>query len=73
MNSDKRKKEIKAPCLYSHTNRAGQTTNIAPAVDCDMKCETCGWNPQEKERRLSFGLTKRGHGGMKIVFKGVSA
>lgn len=66
---DRRKIATNAPCAYSYTTRKGQTMRAVPLVDCDMDCATCGWNPAEKERRLSAGLKKRKTGGRKLVFR----
>lgn len=65
---DKRKFNSHAPCLYEYTRKNGQQAKAAPAVDCSMNCATCGWNPAEKERRMSYGLKPRPTGGRKVVF-----
>lgn len=70
---DKRKLAINAPCVYMTTDRLGHQRRAAPCVDCDMKCSTCGWNPEEMDRRKSFGFTRNAWGGKKIKFKGVKA
>lgn len=48
---DSLKRSINAPCLFIERVK-GQETRRAPAVDCEWNCDTCGFNPQVKERRL---------------------
>ena len=57
------KRNISAPCAfmackqdpYSHKSKM----EIAyPAVDCSYGCDACGWNPEEKARRLKEGKWK---------------
>lgn len=66
---DRRKIATNAPCVFTYTTRSKQVHRAVPLVDCDMNCATCGWNPAEKERRLSSGLKKRKTGGRKLVFR----
>ncbi len=50
---EKTKEEIKAPCVYTDWSEAKQKeTEYYPAVKCKLRCETCGWNPEVRERRL---------------------
>ncbi len=42
-----------APCAtveYSKTKKSYVWTY--PAVECELVCETCGWNPEVREERL---------------------
>ena len=53
-NEDKR--SINAPCVYHEFNEEKQRIDISyPSVNCNHICETCGWNPVEKARRLQTG------------------
>ena len=50
------KRAIKAPCVFMEVNmRKGAVENVYPAVQCYYLCDSCGWNPKERERRLSTG------------------
>lgn len=70
MNPDKPKIDKRCPCVYTYINKRDEKRTVAPTVDCSFKCSTCGWNPAEQKRRLAYGLQKRPHGGLKLVFKG---
>ena len=44
------------PCLYLEKNKEkGGFEICAPAVDCSFNCSSCGWNPEERERRMKTG------------------
>ena len=54
INEDK--KSINAPCVYYEIDeKKHRMSQMYPSVNCNHICETCGWNPQEKERRLKTG------------------
>ena len=48
------KAKLNAPCRF--LDEDGKTKY--PAVDCAYVCETCGWNPDEAERRKKVGKRK---------------
>lgn len=52
---NKRKRKLAAPC--GHLDGAKKHT-IYPQVYCGFDCERCGWNPDEKKRRLETGEMK---------------
>ena len=58
--------KLACPCAYFH-EKARRV--VAPAVDCDGKCKSCGWNPLEQKRRVSYGFTDTPWGGKKIIFE----
>lgn len=66
---DKKKIRMGTPCVFTYTTRSKQVHRAVPLVDCDMKCDTCGWNPAEQQRRLETGLKNRKAGGRKLVFR----
>lgn len=37
-------------------NTPCKTGRSFPAVECDLICETCGWNPEEAKRRMETGV-----------------
>lgn len=48
-----------APCgIEEYNPHTKVARTYYPHVDCDCFCETCGWNPAEKERRLKEGVMK---------------
>lgn len=50
---------IDAPCGTTvYDRRRDKEVKAFPAVDCGYACETCGWNPAERERRLKEGTWK---------------
>lgn len=57
MNERKRTLELSgAPCVYySKDEKTGKMEKYFPSVDCGLKCENCGWNPYENERRWREG------------------
>lgn len=53
-NEDKR--SIKAPCEFMSFNEKKQLFETEyPSVNCNHICSVCGWNPEEKKRRLETG------------------
>ena len=51
-----RKQLLKVPCLCEVPNEeTGKLEHGYPAVNCAFGCDVCGWNPEEKERRLRTG------------------
>ena len=58
--SEDTKRVIKAPCVYFEVNmRKGSCDNAYPSVQCIYQCDSCGWNPKEKERRMKTGKWKQ--------------
>ena len=55
-------KEIRRPkpCEYIVRKEDGTEKLVRPCVDCDKHCETCGWNPEEQQRRLELGIIRTG-------------
>ena len=48
-----------APCMYEDFDpKTGEIKERYPSVDCNHQCYCCGWNPEEKERRLETGIWK---------------
>lgn len=44
---------FRAPCRCPDRKRAWRKeADRYPAVNCEFRCEECGWNPEVKERRL---------------------
>lgn len=44
---------LRVPCRCAGRNGAGRKSGEHyPAVNCEFRCEECGWNPEVKERRL---------------------
>ena len=62
-----------SPCLFLEWNETRQRFEAcAPAVDCSFSCESCGWNPSEKARRLEEGAWAYNENGVRrLLFKGV--
>ena len=55
MNRSK-KQEIDAPCGTPYWNdKHGKTEKSFPNVACGYNCNDCGWNPAERERRMTEG------------------
>ena len=52
---DVRKAEKRAPCGYQKPDRKGEMQTHYPAINCGLECDSCGWNPTEKERRFATG------------------
>lgn len=51
------KMAIQAPCAIAvFDKKKKKEVTVFPAVDCNYACETCGWNPCERERRLRDGV-----------------
>lgn len=59
------------PCLFlSWNDSKSKWEQIAPAVDCSLNCEFCGWNEAEKKRRLETGgWVYDGNGVRHLLFK----
>lgn len=48
---------LHVPCRYTQWNESKQKdTECCPAVNCELRCSSCGWNPEVKERRLKRRL-----------------
>jgi hypothetical protein len=48
------KQKINAPCSFMVWSETQQRDiKVYPAVDCDLKCDKCGWNPEVAGRRLA--------------------
>lgn len=69
---------IAAPCgTVVYDRKKNRDVTVFPAVDCGYTCETCGWNPAEKERRLKEGTWQPCHmrtnaeTGKRIALEGV--
>lgn len=59
LNFEKAKFKKDAPCLFfQFDEKKGETRPYHPAVNCDMNCASCGFNPTEQERRLATGVFK---------------
>ncbi len=44
---------LQVPCLFIVSDeKTAREKETAPAVDCDLNCRECGWNPEVRERRL---------------------
>ena len=42
-----------APCAREEwSERKQHNVYVKPAVSCAWNCDHCGWNPEEKKRRL---------------------
>ena len=51
--------QMRRPCLFPwHSDVSGRDVLSTPSVDCDRKCEHCGWNPAEMDRRIAEGRTE---------------
>lgn len=61
------------PCLFVEWNKAkNRWEPCAPAVDCDFKCESCGWNEAEKKRRMETGGWVYDENGVRhLMFKSI--
>lgn len=63
LNEEKR--VSRAPCGGTVTED-GEEYEVFPAVDCDLECEKCGWNPAVRqariERRAGNGQAERPYG-----------
>lgn len=56
---DKQKAEMQAPCLFWEWNPKKVKADVCyPQVNCNMNCKSCGWNPEEQNRRLNEGKMK---------------
>ena len=50
------KRGINAPCVFIYRGEGkGKGEMYYPAVNCGYGCDACGWNPEEKLRRLKTG------------------
>lgn len=52
----------RAPCGHMEATPGGKEVMVFPAVDCDLKCETCGWNPVisfQRKEKIRAELAKR--------------
>ena len=50
------KRGINAPCVFIYRGEGrGKGERCYPAVNCGYGCDACGWNPEEKRRRLKTG------------------
>jgi len=50
------KRNVNAPCVFlGRDERNGEKRMFYPAVNCEFGCDACGWNPEEKRRRLKTG------------------
>lgn len=49
------KRDIQAPCRYEYLTDSKELKDTYPDVNCSLNCKTCGWNPEEKQRRLTEG------------------
>ena len=52
----------RVPCGRMEATRNGKEEMVFPAVDCDLKCDTCGWNPVisfQRKEKVRAELAKR--------------
>ena len=50
------KRGINAPCIFIYRGEGrGKCERCYPSVNCGYGCDACGWNPEEKRRRLKTG------------------
>ena len=53
------KRNVNAPCVFlGRDERNGEKRMFYPAVNCEFGCDACGWNPEERRRRLKTGRWK---------------
>ena len=51
--------KIDIPCAYINWNeRLGKDESRRPAVDCDLDCKHCGWNPEVAKKRIEKTMTE---------------
>ncbi len=69
---------IQAPCAIAvFDKKKKKEVTVFPSVDCNYACETCGWNPCERERRLRDSVWQPVHvranaeTGKRIALEGV--
>ena len=48
-------------CAKIELDKMGVSRKHLAAVNCDKKCDTCGWNPEEQKRRIETGSFKPVH------------
>lgn len=58
LNNNRSKALMNAPC---------GTPGNYPAVDCDLDCKHCGWNPEEAKRRMETGHFVYGENGLRSL------
>ena len=47
------KRTILAPCVYKAKNDlTNKIQDFYPAVNCDYRCDCCGWNPEVAKARV---------------------
>jgi hypothetical protein len=51
------KRVSNAPCGCQVQN-GGEEYQEFPAVDCDLECEKCGWNPAVRRARIERRLAQ---------------
>ena len=68
MGKQAKRKAVFAPCRFLFGNENGSKSLRAASVDCTMKCAACGWNPEERERRMLTGRMVTENGITKLVF-----
>lgn len=49
------KREKRAPCRFLYENEGKEISDSYPDVNCSLNCDDCGWNPEERKRRLTEG------------------
>lgn len=57
-----------APCGVTFRDRDDKLKTEYPAVDCDMDCKHCGWNPKEAARRIETGRIVEKYGRRTLHF-----
>ena len=52
-SNDAIRKLKEAPCGFEGTNSITKNTEIYyPPINCEFKCDQCGWNPAVAKRRI---------------------
>ncbi len=59
---------INAPCGVTYKDSGGKIKTEYPAVDCNMDCKHCGWNPKEAERCMATGRIVEKYGLKTLYF-----
>lgn len=50
-----KQKRLQKPCMFLYQEEGKPPVMVKPDVACSKHCSHCGWNPEEKERRLREG------------------